>query len=80
MKKNQDWPQSIKTAPKDGTFILTDVGIAMFFHQDAMPGMGEISGWYTQKFEGASYGLNPKSWQPLPGFISNDGLNTRGWQ
>lgn len=69
MQENQQWPQSIETAPDDGTLILTDVGIARYFHQDAMPGLRAISGWYTQKMDGMSYGLKPALWQPLPDFV-----------
>lgn len=60
-------PQPIETAPRDGTPILTDEGIALCYgsrwHACTTGGNGFINPF------GGHYFLEPKLWQPLPDWM-----------
>lgn len=71
----EQWPQPIETAPKNETYVLTDVGIAKFFHQDAKHGLMEMNEWVSPSLGGSRAFLEPTLWQPLPDFVDTDCLD-----
>ena len=70
-------PQSIETAPKDGTVILTDQGLALYLDQRRWASPVSHGKWaccdpYGNIFECADNGdylCEPSLWMPLPDWI-----------
>jgi len=65
-------PQPIETAPKDGTAILTDCGVARFSHYTGrQPQWSQCDGGgddFRCADEGYFY-CQPRLWTPLPQWV-----------
>jgi hypothetical protein len=74
----QNEPQPIESAPRDGTVILTNDGVATYVDPKNW-GSPVTKGWYTCTTQGdipscADYGMSisgisPTHWMPLPDWM-----------